>query len=317
MKIVYFLPALAALLFVAASAWAADPTAITADGQTLSAALIAADAQWQLTFSSGDKRQTMPAAELVRWGTFAEPARGPVLVLADGGLLPAEVVKIDKERLTADSDLLGTLKIPLESLSGILFRLPAGAAARDRLLGRILRPGRGDSDRLLLDNGDAVTGLVEGLDGDTLRLTADVGPTDVAVRRILAVLFAPVAKQPPPRQDFRAWVGLSDGSRLLAGKLILSGGSLELTTAAGQTWKAAAGDLVALQPLGGRTVYLSDLKPAAYRHVPYLNLSWPYHTDRNVTDGLLLLRRPALFEGAWRPQRRPTQLCPRRIVSPF
>ncbi len=140
MKIVYFLPALAALLFVAASARAADPTAITADGQTLSAALIAADAQWQLTFSRGGKRQTMPAAELVRWGTFAEPARGPVLVLADGGLLPAEVVKIDKERLTAESDLLGTLKIPLESLSGILFRLPAGRPQRDRLLGRILRP---------------------------------------------------------------------------------------------------------------------------------------------------------------------------------
>ena len=228
------------------------------------------------------------------------------------------MVKIDKEHLTAESDLLGTLKIPLESLSGIVFRLPAAAGQRDRLLVRVLGTGAsGDSDRLLLDNGDEVTGLVDGLENDTLRITAGAGATDVAIRRIMAVIFAPAAKQLPPRQDFRAWVGLSDGSRLRAGKLILSGGSLELTTLAGQTWKAAAAELVALQPLGRGVVYLSDLKPAAYRHVPYLNLSWPYHTDRNVTDGLLRCGGRLYLKGLGVHSAAHLSYALDRLVSPF
>ena len=42
-----------------------------------------------------------------------------------------------------------------------------------------------------------------------------------------------------------------------------------------------------LQPLGGRLVYLSDLQPAEYRFTPFLTVSWPYRTDRNVTGGIL------------------------------
>ena len=34
-------------------------------------------------------------------------------------------------------------------------------------------------------------------------------------------------------------------------------------------------------------MYLSDLKPAEYHQTPYLDLPWPYQTDRNVTGGLL------------------------------
>ena len=42
-----------------------------------------------------------------------------------------------------------------------------------------------------------------------------------------------------------------------------------------------------MQPLGGRAVYLSDLKPAEYRQTPFLDLPWPYRADRNVTGGML------------------------------
>ena len=45
--------------------------------------------------------------------------------------------------------------------------------------------------------------------------------------------------------------------------------------------------MVFLQPLGGRAVYLGDLRPAEFRHVPFLDLPWPYHADRNVTGGRL------------------------------
>jgi hypothetical protein len=43
-----------------------------------------------------------------------------------------------------------------------------------------------------------------------------------------------------------------------------------------------AAEVVAVQPLGGRTTYLSDLKPAGYQQIPFLNVSWPLHSDQNV-----------------------------------
>jgi hypothetical protein len=45
--------------------------------------------------------------------------------------------------------------------------------------------------------------------------------------------------------------------------------------------------VVALQPVAGRAVYLSDLKPTGYRHVPFLELPWKYEVDRNVMGGPL------------------------------
>ena len=36
-----------------------------------------------------------------------------------------------------------------------------------------------------------------------------------------------------------------------------------------------------------KATYLSDLAAAEYRHVPYLDLPWPYAADRNVTGGRL------------------------------
>jgi hypothetical protein len=39
--------------------------------------------------------------------------------------------------------------------------------------------------------------------------------------------------------------------------------------------------------LGGGFAYLSDLEPADYRHVPYLDIAWPYERDRSVSGGPL------------------------------
>ena len=60
----------------------------------------------------------------------------------------------------------------------------------------------------------------------------------------------------------------------LAGGGKLSGGSVD--------------DVVSLQGAGDtKFVYLSDLEPADYKHVPYLSIAWPYRQDRNVLGGPL------------------------------
>jgi hypothetical protein len=42
---------------------------------------------------------------------------------------------------------------------------------------------------------------------------------------------------------------------------------------------------------------LSDLEPASYRHVPYLDIDWPYQRDRNLLGGLLSVQGKLYFKG--------------------
>ncbi len=325
-------PPLLGSICIASSVQTAAPVAVPVEGERFAAKLVAADAQWQLTFAVGKQQRTLPAADLVCWGGCVEQGRAGGLVLADGSLFAAEVVAADKDRLTVDSDLVGTLKLPLDLLAGIVLHAPSDRQQHDLLLDRLgdcpnfrvgdcpnfrlsengTVPLRGrnqptnDSDRLLLDNGDELAGFFEGVADDTVMFKTDAGSVPIKTDRITAILFNPALrrKQTVKPHLQRVWAGFSDGSRLLATELAIKGDSLKIT-AAGQTLSAARSSLIFLQPLTGRAVYLSDLKPAEYRQTPFIlpspfgrgaggegsresrDLSWPYRLDRNVTSGML------------------------------
>ncbi len=291
-----------AWLLVATTATAQE--AVPVDGEPFAGQLTGVDAQWRLTFRDDGQTRQLPAKELVRWGTCPEPTEQPLLVLADGGLLVAEVLTIDAETLTVDSVLFGRLTLPLETVAGVVFQLPPVSARRDRLLDRV-GSAEGHADSVWLLNGDEISGLIEAVDEDTVRVQADIGPISIEIARIAALVFNPDLKQQPKSTGPRAWLGTSDGSRLLATRLELDDKRLRLTTSAALTWKTDPGELVWLQPLGGRAVYLSDLEPTDYRHEPYLNLTWPYRTDRSVTgthlraDGRVYFKGLGTHSAAW------------------
>jgi hypothetical protein len=282
-----FLCSFAVLLFCSASASAQSPLAVPVDGEPFHAQLVSIDAQGKLGFDAAGK-PPLTAADLVSWGQLAELRKGPILVLADGGFLPAALLAADKAEIQADSAKLGALKLPLEAISGIIFSPPPHPAELDALLDLVAR-GQGQSDRLILDNGDELTGLIaaETLAGENLTIKGSLGLVPVPVRRVVALVFNPALRQQPAAQAGAAWIGLSDGARLLAARLQLEGGGLRWTTLSGAKWKADAKDLVFLMPQIGRAVYLSDIRPAEYRFLPYLETKWPYKTDRNVTGGQL------------------------------
>jgi len=289
---------------IASSARADAPLAVPVEGEPFRAKLVAADARWQLTFAIDRQHRTIPAADLVRWGRCVEQGRAGGLVLADGSLLTAEVVAADKDRLTVDSDLFGTLRLPLDLLAGIVLHAPSDRQQHDAILDRLRDcpsfplskngtvplnvRAAGESDRLILDNGDELTGLFEGIADDAVTFKTDAGPVEIKTDRITAILFNPALRRKPTVKAHaqRAWAGFNDGSRLLATELVINGESLKITVA-GQTLAAVRSSLVFLQPLAGGAVYLSDLKPAEYRQTPFLDLPWPFQPDRNVTGGML------------------------------
>jgi len=308
----------------------AEPFAVPADGPPFQAELTAIDEQWNIVFTAETGRQVLAAADLVRWGAPREFLRGPVIVLAGGGLLAAEVTGIDKLDLAADSPLWGPITIPLDQVAGVVFQLPADLRRQTLLFDRasvaVTRrmpsasvagtrrvPSAGEqngsgpfsrngpegasqknllsavssADRIVLENGDELTGLLDRLDLDGVRLRTDAGPLEADRRNVTMVIFNPALAKPARPEGLHAWVGLRDGSLLPAARVVCDARKLTITDPAGQIRLALPADLVFLQPMGGRTVYLSAVEPDSYHHTPYLELQRTYHIDRSVTGGRL------------------------------
>ncbi|MBW3598296.1 MAG: NPCBM/NEW2 domain-containing protein [Planctomycetes bacterium] len=291
---------------VAATALRAESgVAIPVEGQPFAASLAGIDDSWSLRFETEDGPRELPAAELVRWGTAPELNGEPIIVLADGGLLIGEVREIEGEHVAVNSFLFGDVRLPLSRVRGIVFHPPAERLERERLLDR-MATAEGSRDRLLLENGDVVEGLLagggrRGVQGppapqetpqlETLRMQVDDGVAEVPLERIEALVFNPSLVEAPAAGGRRAWVGFEDDGLLLVDRVESQSGLTTLVLPGGmrvRTDDEGFRDSAQLvQPIGGAAVYLSDLEPLGYRHIPYLTLSWEYGRDRNVLGGRL------------------------------
>jgi len=258
---------------------------------------------WHLP--SGETKKS-PLADLCWWGEWREPRASTQIVLVDGSLIVADVIAIDKEHLSADWALGGEFKLPLESVGGILLAPPVDRQGADVLRFRLhggdapssnastparsaseelplnAHKAQNDSDRLILLNGDELAGEILSLDENTLKIRTAAGEMNIAKEKIAAVAFNPSLAAKPNSADARLWVGTSDGSRLLVSSLVIEVETAKLKFASGISLTLPAAKITAIQPLAGRTTYLSDLKPAGYQQIPFLDLSWPYRADRNV-----------------------------------
>ncbi len=260
-------------------------------GEPFRGELAAAEPAGKLRFSGAGAPAEIAIADLALWGEFVAPVHGIEIILSNGGLILADSVWIEKEQLRGDSQLFGKLNLPLELIAGIVLRPPLDPATLDQLQARIVAPG-GQTDRVLLDNGDELTGPIVGLDDDSkpdkrLRLQTEVGQTEVPADKLAAIIFNPTLVNNSRPNGLRTLVGFRDGSRLSAAQFSADKSTTRLKLAGGGELTSPTEAIVALQPLGGRAVYLSDLKPSSYRHIPYLALSWPFQADRSVLGSQL------------------------------
>ena len=273
------------------------------DGDPFPATLLSSDESWNLTFRTPEGEKKLNAADLVLWGAAVEPKwKGRLfanefppahLLLADGGMLPATILKSEGDRLTVESQLVDEeIVIPLDRLAGILFNPPGDAAARDRLEAR-LRDGAADADRLILRQTDDVlrgrvvrffVGTLEGGEAKIpqVEFKTDAATVSLPADRIAGVAFNPKLARSGRKTGLWAMVGLSDGARLPAAALKIDEGQAEIKLAGDVVLATAAENIVFLQPFGGKATYLSDLEPSQYTHVPFLTLPWDYARDKSV-----------------------------------
>jgi hypothetical protein len=313
-----FLPMLAAAIFFGgAYARAAEPTAHLLDEPPLAARLAGIDREWNLSFAADGKVRVVPAKDLATWGRYRDASSGPQILLAGGGVIRADVLKLDDDSLVlGDATGLGRglweeSTLPRNSIQAVLFQPPAGALSRDRLHAE-LAAYEGGEDRLLLIGGESVRGQLVAAPLDGRFLPADVKPSqgtfslirrgaddplEIPAAKVVALSLAAVS--PPPRPaGTSAWLGCRDGSLVHAMAveaqggavtLRLAGGGSLLTTLAGREdpQRKFWDDVALVQPLASRVIWLSDVKPLGYKHIPFLSIEWPYATDQGTSGGRL------------------------------
>jgi hypothetical protein len=273
------------LLLAAVAAFPAEPepptfTLDTASGKPLKGPLRELGGGWSVGL--GDARADGAEVVALRRDGAALPP-GPVaehVVFANGDRLPGSVEALDGQQLRFR---LGkqTLPLPLSALSVIWLAAPDGAEA-DRLLRRLTAEAR-TRDTVLLRNGDAVEGVVTGLDARGLRL--EVNRKELTVERgkvAVVALNTELTTTLKPKAAYGRLV-LRDGSRLsLASATCADGRTLTGDTLFKTGVSFPVEDVVALYILGGPAVYLSELKAKSFEHTPYLGGVWPYVLDGSV-----------------------------------
>ena len=266
--------------------------AVLADGPPFDAVLDGFEDGGRIRFSVAGETRIVQTADLAGWGTRRDAVRGPQVLLTDGSLLIADVLRLDEEHLTLLSSLWGEPQVPIETVRGILLVPPGRAEDRDRLVRRI-RSARDSVDRVLLTNGDELTGTLTELDERRVALEFDgAEPREIELQHVLAIVFNPALLPETPPHPVRLLVGLDGGSLLAAAEVVSRQGQLHLKTASGVLLVADPDEDVpaqirSLRSLDGKCIYVSDLEPADYKHIPYLDLAWPFGTDRNLADGQL------------------------------
>ncbi len=273
--------------------------AVPLDGDSFHARIAAVDRDWNVTFDAGEDRRVLPVQDLVHWGAYSDSYQGTQILLADGSLLMAEVLEIADERIVVYGELWGQTNLPLSQIRGVVFNPPVAPFGRDRLHDRILT-ANGALDRLLLENGDVVSGSVKGLreasdtdpnDSPAVSISTEGRDVEIPIDKTAAVVFNPALVETPKHRGLRVLMGFRDGSLAVVEQIGQGGvfvqlklpGRVELKADSETIWT----ELTLLRPFGQRVTYLSDMKSIGYKHVPFLDTQWSFQADRNVLGGRL------------------------------
>ena len=289
------------------------------------AELAGIDREWNLSFKTAGKVRVVAAADLAYWGRIRDVEAGPQVVLADGGMIRTDALLIDEKQVVlGDATGLGRgmwdeSALPRAAVRGVLLQPPAGVVERDRIWKEVARQDQSE-DRVWLRGGESISGTLVGAPrlgrfwpedakagSEAYRVVRRAGaePLDIPAAKVVAVGFGGSGAAVSASGRMSAWLGLSDGSLVRAGSVSLKGDTAAFSLIAGGELKATfagrddsdkrLGDLISyVEPVTQRVAWLSEIQPAAYRHVPFVSVERPLGVDACVL-GMRLRNERALF----------------------
>ncbi|MBI3410958.1 MAG: NPCBM/NEW2 domain-containing protein [Planctomycetes bacterium] len=293
----------AVLLIEAVPAEAQDFIAHTADGPLLPAPPAKIGDDWSLRLS-GQTPRLIAGTDWysLRRDKFGLPdwPKTNFLLLTSGDRVPIDPAgsfRLDDDRLHFD---LGPpcgvtrnsgVSVPLAYVIALVLATTDGEEDAELFLAR-LKAGKRPADLLLLKNGDRIEGKLKDVTrerGFWIDIEGRKVQTPISQAAVLAINTSFQAK--PRVKRTHASVAFEGGGRVLFANLRIDEERKLLAgkTLAGFDVETPLEKVAAIDLRMGRAVYLSDMKPKAYEHKPFLGVAWPLVVDGSVTGRPLRL----------------------------
>ncbi|MFO0891055.1 MAG: NPCBM/NEW2 domain-containing protein [Isosphaeraceae bacterium] len=278
-------------------------TALKVDGGTYSGRLAAIGADRIALVSDKEERQELPLRSLVKLTRAIRPSvEGPAgshhVFLGDGDrVMRATATSTTETALEVQAhSSLGKLRIPLESLRGMILSPPTDADALELLSDRVLTEPRA-AEVVWLTNGDRMEGGFLGLDERAAKLQIEGKPVEIDRTGVVAIGFdQAVLNYPRPASDYLE-LGFLDGSRLGVTGAEVVKGEIKATTRFGQPIRVAVGELARIDPRTPSVVPLTERKPDGQSYVSYVGPTRPFRADATVDGHHLQLQGQSYERG--------------------
>ena len=268
------------------------------------ARLISIQADHSILLEHDGNTRKVALRDLVVWGSYIDQNRQPQLHLVNGGVLVGDILKVTPSQVTVYSRIFSEFAIPRSLLKAIVFEPPASPVSRDRFARQILS-NAADHDEVQFTNGDVLRGAFAALPTapktDTLnRIGFQTRnrpiPFSIPLERLTALVLRR-QESPPPQpavrqgRPNRVALGFADGSRFEVDDIEANQQTIQLAIdqhlVLSANLKTFNNELTQIQPQNPRLTFLSDLTPASYKHIPFLQRVWPPGIDENVLGGRL------------------------------
>ena len=281
--------------------------------------LVGIDREWNLSFRADNKVRVLAAGDLAYWGRHRDVEAGPQIVLADGGVVRADLLLLDEKQIVlGDATGLGRglwdeSTLPRAAVRGIMLQPPAGQAERDRLwkdltsssgdakIGSFFRQANRLRERLFRRrNWDGLRRPTRPERGEAFELLrrGSVEPVVVPAAKVVAISFAAGAPARDAGGRMAAWLGLTDGSLVRTAAVstkgdivtvaLAAGGELKTTLTGRDDPEARFWDAIRyIEPASPRVTWLSDQEPVGFKHIPFVSVSRPFGVDASVLGSRL------------------------------
>lgn len=204
-----------------------------------------------------------------------------VLQLAAGDQLAGEPVMLAGEDIVWANGAAGELRVPMSRVAALT---RAGQPPPDR---------RTSEDVVTLSNGDAVRGIIAGIEGGKVSVQQPdaAEPTPVSLDSIARIAFAATAAPVAGAAANSFRVRLADGSTLPARALSLADGKLSADLGDGKPRPLDLARVAAIEQVNGPAAWLSGRPPSESSYVPFFGTGqeYPARMDASV-DGSRDLR---------------------------
>jgi hypothetical protein len=274
----------------AGTAISSDPSfkALLIDGQTVSGRLDFLGPGAIKLVSSDGARHDLPLDRVVKLTReFSVPAPSldaSHVILPDGDrMMRVSIESSTDASLEIQSDVLGKLSVPLDSILGLIFAGHTPISELDAGWEQVRSEPR-TAEVAWLANGDRIAGGFLGLDESKVKIQVSGKPVEVDRAGVVALGFDPASvSYPRPKSDFLE-LSLKDGSRLGVTEARVEDGMILATARFRGAIKVSLNELLRAHVRSSSVVYLSERKTIRDQYLTYIGPTREFRVDRTV-DG--------------------------------